>query len=48
MPRFRDTRTGVTVDVDDQTGESLGAAYEPVKEAPKPAKKSAASKKSDG
>lgn len=41
MPRFRDTRTGVVVDVDDETGESLGAAYEPVRGEVKPAKKSA-------
>lgn len=43
MPRLRDTRTGVVVDVDDATASGLGAAYEPVKA---PAKKSASSKSS--
>ena len=50
MPRLRDTRTGVVVDVDEQTGAALGAAYEPAeKSAPvakAPAKKAAASKSS--
>lgn len=45
MPRFRDTRTGVTVSVDDATAASLGAAYEPADEVKKaPAKKAASSK----
>ena len=45
MPRLRDTRTGVVVDVDDDTAVALGAAFEPVDEAPKaPAKKRASSK----
>lgn len=30
MPRLRDVRTGVVVNVDDDTAASLGAAYEPV------------------
>ena len=41
MPRLRDTRTGVVVDVDYATANALGAAYEPVKA---PAKKAASSK----
>lgn len=40
MPRLRDTRTGVVVDVDDDTATRLGAAYEPV-EKKAPAKKAA-------
>lgn len=43
MPRLRDTRTGVVVDVDDVTASSLGAAYEPVSDKV-PAKKTAPSK----
>ena len=41
MPRLRDTRTGVVVDVDYATANALGAAYEPVKA---PAKKKTAAK----
>lgn len=50
MARFRNTRNGVVVDVDDDTATRLGAAYEPVKgeSAPKKtAPKKAAAKKSD-
>jgi hypothetical protein len=54
MPRLRDTRTGVVVSVDDATGASLGAAYEPVVDGPfgnapkkAPAKKAASSKSDD-
>lgn len=51
MARFRNTRTGVVVSVDDDTATRLGGAYEPVegKPAPKkaPAKKSAVNKKPD-
>lgn len=43
MPRLRDTRTGVIVDVDDATASGLGAAYEQV-EKKASAKKSASSK----
>lgn len=32
MPRLRDTRTGVVVNVDDATASALGAAYKPVSE----------------
>lgn len=40
MPRLRDTRTGVVVDVDDDTAARLGVAYEPVdKPKPTPRKK---------
>lgn len=45
MPRLRDTRTGVVVDVDDDTASALGAAYEPVSEKA-PAKKAAPRKSS--
>lgn len=45
MPRLRDTRTGVVVDVSDDDALTLGAAYEPAKGASKaPAKKSTSSK----
>lgn len=47
MPRLRDTRTGVVVDVDDATAEALGSAYEAEKSASAkkaPAKKAAPSK----
>lgn len=37
MARFKNTLTGVVVDVDDDTSEGLNAAYEKV-EAPKPAR----------
>lgn len=49
MPRLRDTRTGVVVEVDDATAATLGSAYELADEKKKaPAKKTAASpKKSD-
>lgn len=43
MPRLRDTRTGVVVNVDDDTASALGAAYGPVTEKA-PAKKAASSK----
>ena len=43
MPRLRDTRTGVVVDVDDDTAAALGAAYEAVSNKA-PAKKAASSK----
>ena len=43
MPRLRDTRTGVVVNVDDDTATNLGAAYEPVEA--KAATKRAAVKK---
>jgi hypothetical protein len=43
MPRLRDTRSGVVVDVDDETAAGLSAAYEPVSDKA-PAKKSASSK----
>ena len=43
MARLRDTRTGVVVNVDDETAKALGSAYEPVKA---PAKQ-AAPKKSE-
>ena len=43
MPRLRDTRTGVVVNVDDVTAANLGAAYGPV-EAKAPAKRAAAKK----
>lgn len=52
MGRFRDTRTNVVVDVDEDTAASLGAAYVPAGEAPSgesekaPAKKAAAPKPS--
>ena len=53
MPRLRDTRTGVVVSVDEDFVATLGAAYEPVDEAPKkapaadrtPAKKAPAAKR---
>ena len=45
MPRLRDTRTGVVVNVDDVTASALGVAYEPADEKKKaPTKKSASSK----
>jgi hypothetical protein len=45
MPRLRDTRTGVVVDVDDDTARAIGAAYEPAETVSKaPAKKAASSK----
>lgn len=48
MPRLRDTRTGVVVDVDEETAAALGSAFEPVEATKKPAaKKAAAPKKSD-
>ena len=43
MPRLRNTRSGVVVDVDDATAALLGSAYEPVK--PTGEKKSAARRK---
>lgn len=43
MPRLRDTRTGVVVNVDDDTAAALGAAYEPASDKA-PAKKAASSK----
>lgn len=45
MPRLRDSRTGVVVDVDDATAAGLGAAYEPVSDKA-PAKKAAPASKS--
>jgi len=45
MPRLRDTRTGVVVNVDDDTASRLGTAYEPVVEKA-PAKKATPSKTS--
>ena len=48
MPRLRDTRTGVVVEVDDATAATLSSAYEADEptSAPKkaPAKKAASSK----
>lgn len=45
MGRYRDTRTGVIVNVDDGTALTLGAAYEPAEDDKKtPAKRSASSK----
>lgn len=44
MPRLRDTRTGIVVDVDDATADLLGTAYEPVEQAKAPAKRTAAKK----
>ena len=44
MPRFRDVRTGVVVDVDDATADALGAGYAPV-DAQKPAPNKAPAKK---
>lgn len=45
MPRLRDTRTDVVVNVDDATALALGAAYVPADEVKKaPAKKAAAPK----
>lgn len=45
MPRLRDTRTGVVVNVDDATASGLGTAYEPVESEKKaPAKKASSSK----
>lgn len=35
MPKFRNTRTGVVVNVDDEAAETLGPGYEPA-DAPKP------------
>lgn len=46
MARFRNTRTGVIVDVDDGTASTLGAGYEPA-EKKAPQRKRAASEKSD-
>lgn len=47
MPRLRDTRTGVVVDVDDATAARLGAAYEPAEKTTKATAKKASSSKSD-
>ncbi|MET0887355.1 MAG: hypothetical protein ABWX92_12995 [Mycetocola sp.] len=47
MPRLRDTRTDVVVNVDDATASALGAAYVPVEEVKKAPVKKAASSKSD-
>lgn len=44
MPRLRDTRTGVVVDVDDATADLLGTAYEPAEQAKAPPKRTAAKK----
>lgn len=45
MPRLRDTRTSVVVNVDDATAKNLGVAYEPAEEPKKaPAKRTASSK----
>lgn len=45
MGRYRDTRTGVIVDVDDDTALTLGAAYEPAEDDKKaPAKRPTPSK----
>lgn len=43
MPRLRDERTGVVVDVDDATAERLASTHKPVS---KPAAKKAAAKPS--
>lgn len=32
MPRLRDTRTGVVVEVDEATATALGVAYEPAEQ----------------
>lgn len=45
MPRLRDTRTGVVVNVDDATAATLGPAYRSVDEKKAPAKKAESSKK---
>lgn len=50
MARFRNTRNGVVVSVDDDTAARLGSAYEPVEGKPAPkktAEKKPAAKKSD-
>lgn len=39
MPRLRDSRTGVVVDVDDATATALGSAYEPAEKQQKAAAK---------
>lgn len=38
MPRLRDTRTGVVVEVDEATATALGVAYEPAEKPTAPAK----------
>lgn len=44
MPRLRDVRTGVVVEVDDSTAASLPATYEPAQETIHEAKKVPAKK----
>lgn len=46
MPRLRDTRTEVIVNVDDVTAKAIGAAYEPAEEPKTPAKRAAAKRAS--
>jgi hypothetical protein len=44
MPRFTHVASGVVVDVDDATAETLGGDWAPVKDAEKPARRKAPSK----
>ena len=50
MPRLRDVRTGVVVDVDDESAAALSSAFEPVESKPvkrASEKKAPATKKSE-